>query len=350
MRIGSAASRFGYFAMARGLDINADYNDIEDDGGGGGSGEDMRVTEWEDGLPSADDLTPLSQPLIPAELASAFSITPEPSRTLLDVHRATQTTVSSLRRQPNAFGTATATASHRRIPSFAVPVAVEDRGIAGMEEEEGEGDGDGYGDGGGTSGSSSSAAAEAEAEDRAGGALLAQMSDLQQQQASRDQGGARRGDVGVAKRARLVWTPQLHRRFVEVVAHLGVANAVPKTIMQLMNVEGLTRENVASHLQKYRLYLKRTHGHEDAGTPAGPSPSASFASSAYLRQPQPRLPTPADGSGSLVRVAQAPTSSHAILVPQPVRHGGERPMGWQIGNSSNAAVPHRARVAPNNSS
>jgi hypothetical protein len=29
--------------------------------------------------------------------------------------------------------------------------------------------------------------------------------------------------------------------------------AVPKTIMQMMNVEGLTRENVASHLQKYRL-------------------------------------------------------------------------------------------------
>ena len=24
-----------------------------------------------------------------------------------------------------------------------------------------------------------------------------------------------------------------------------------------MNVEGMTRENVASHLQKYRLYLKR---------------------------------------------------------------------------------------------
>ena len=33
--------------------------------------------------------------------------------------------------------------------------------------------------------------------------------------------------------------------------------AVPKTIMHLMNVEGLTRENVASHLQKYRLQLKK---------------------------------------------------------------------------------------------
>lgn len=38
---------------------------------------------------------------------------------------------------------------------------------------------------------------------------------------------------------------------------LGVKNAVPKTILQLMNVEGLTRENVASHLQKYRILLKR---------------------------------------------------------------------------------------------
>ncbi|KAG1365490.1 transcription factor MYBC1 [Cocos nucifera] len=74
-----------------------------------------------------------------------------------------------------------------------------------------------------------------------------------------DPGGA--GDEGAAartlKRPRLVWTPQLHKRFVDAVAHLGIKNAVPKTIMQLMGVDGLTRENVASHLQKYRLYLKR---------------------------------------------------------------------------------------------
>ncbi|EEH54780.1 g2-like myb-family transcription factor [Micromonas pusilla CCMP1545] len=67
-------------------------------------------------------------------------------------------------------------------------------------------------------------------------------------------------DAQALKRPRLVWTPPLHKRFVDAVSHLGIRNAVPKTIMQLMNVDGLTRENVASHLQKYRLYLKRLHG------------------------------------------------------------------------------------------
>ncbi|KAJ8770378.1 hypothetical protein K2173_014991 [Erythroxylum novogranatense] len=71
------------------------------------------------------------------------------------------------------------------------------------------------------------------------------------------------------KRPRLVWTPQLHKRFVDAVAHLGIKNAVPKTIMQLMSVDGLTRENVASHLQKYRLYLKRMQGLSSGGGNGG---------------------------------------------------------------------------------
>lgn len=80
-------------------------------------------------------------------------------------------------------------------------------------------------------------------------------------------GGGAAGDepARTLKRPRLVWTPQLHKRFVDAVAHLGIKNAVPKTIMQLMSVDGLTRENVASHLQKYRLYLKRMQGLSGSG-------------------------------------------------------------------------------------
>ncbi|XVE95717.1 hypothetical protein REPUB_Repub02eG0123400 [Reevesia pubescens] len=88
---------------------------------------------------------------------------------------------------------------------------------------------------------------------------------------SGDFGSGAAGDepARTLKRPRLVWTPQLHKRFVDAVAHLGIKNAVPKTIMQLMSVDGLTRENVASHLQKYRLYLKRMQGLSGGGGGGG---------------------------------------------------------------------------------
>ncbi|XP_073149938.1 two-component response regulator ARR12-like isoform X2 [Henckelia pumila] len=64
-------------------------------------------------------------------------------------------------------------------------------------------------------------------------------------------------DPSTQKKPRVVWSIELHRKFVAAVNHLGIEKAVPKRILDMMNVEGLTRENVASHLQKYRLYLKR---------------------------------------------------------------------------------------------
>ncbi|MQM11393.1 hypothetical protein Taro_044303 [Colocasia esculenta] len=98
-------------------------------------------------------------------------------------------------------------------------------------------------------------------------------------------GGSGPGDepARTLKRPRLVWTPQLHKRFVDAVAHLGIKNAVPKTIMQLMNVDGLTRENVASHLQKYRLYLKRMQGLPSGAAGAGgPALAAADAATEHL--------------------------------------------------------------------
>ncbi|WVZ67243.1 LOW QUALITY PROTEIN: hypothetical protein U9M48_016349 [Paspalum notatum var. saurae] len=193
--------------------------------------DDERVMEWETGLPGSDELTPLSQPLVPPGLAAAFRITPEPGRTLLDVHRASAATAATV-----VF----------------------------------------FGGGGG------------------GGSSFPPYADHQQAAAA---AAAPADPTSNSKRPRLVWTPQLHKRFVDVVAHLGIKNAVPKTIMQLMNVEGLTRENVASHLQKYRLYVKRIRD-------GGPSPSSDliFASTpvphSLIRQqdhPHPQqqvVPTP----------------------------------------------------------
>ncbi|KAJ4884003.1 Two-component response regulator ARR11 [Raphanus sativus] len=61
-----------------------------------------------------------------------------------------------------------------------------------------------------------------------------------------------------SKKARVVWSFELHQKFVNAVNQIGCDHkAGPKKILDLMNVPWLTRENVASHLQKYRLYLSR---------------------------------------------------------------------------------------------
>ncbi|KAJ4973048.1 hypothetical protein NE237_006222 [Protea cynaroides] len=67
-------------------------------------------------------------------------------------------------------------------------------------------------------------------------------------------------DPCASKKPRVVWSVELHQQFVSAVNQLGIDKAVPKRILELMNVPGLTRENVASHLQKFRLYLKRLSG------------------------------------------------------------------------------------------
>ncbi|XP_076898861.1 transcription factor PCL1-like [Bidens hawaiensis] len=204
---------------------------------------DDRVSEWEVGLPTVDDLMPLSQSLVPAELASAFSITPEPHRSMTDVNRASQNTLSNLRGQSVKQSN---NKSLNGFKSFADhdKIIIDDMVLEGEETVDLTIDG-----------SDSRKLRRVDSGCGGGGA------------GGEEADSARADDSSAltSKRPRLVWTPQLHKRFVDVVAHLGVKNAVPKTIMQLMNVEGLTRENVASHLQKYRLYLKRMQGLSNEG-------------------------------------------------------------------------------------
>ncbi|XP_057861318.1 two-component response regulator ORR21 [Cryptomeria japonica] len=75
-----------------------------------------------------------------------------------------------------------------------------------------------------------------------------------------DDGEQDNEDPSASKKPRVVWSVELHQQFVSAVNQLGIDKAVPKRILELMSVQGLTRENVASHLQKYRLYLKRLSG------------------------------------------------------------------------------------------
>ncbi|XP_042434818.1 probable transcription factor GLK1 isoform X1 [Zingiber officinale] len=58
------------------------------------------------------------------------------------------------------------------------------------------------------------------------------------------------------RKAKVDWTPELHRRFVQAVEQLGIDKALPSRILELMGIDCLTRHNIASHLQKYRSHRK----------------------------------------------------------------------------------------------
>ncbi|XP_052117567.1 transcription factor HHO5 [Arachis duranensis] len=60
------------------------------------------------------------------------------------------------------------------------------------------------------------------------------------------------------RKQRRCWSPELHRRFINALQQLGGAQvATPKQIRELMQVESLTNDEVKSHLQKYRLHVRK---------------------------------------------------------------------------------------------
>ncbi|RLN07867.1 uncharacterized protein C2845_PM11G20690 [Panicum miliaceum] len=101
---------------------------------------------------------------------------------------------------------------------------------------------------------------------------------------AKDKGSSKKGSKGgeegqsqaPGRKPRRCWAPELHRRFLQALQQLGGSHAAtPKQIRELMKVDGLTNDEVKSHLQKYRLHTRRpnaTATAQSAGTGAAPAP------------------------------------------------------------------------------
>lgn len=64
-----------------------------------------------------------------------------------------------------------------------------------------------------------------------------------------------------SRKVRRCWSTELHRQFVAALNQLGGPEvATPKQIRELMKLDGLTNDEVKSHLQKYRLHNRRAPG------------------------------------------------------------------------------------------
>ncbi|KAK9091197.1 hypothetical protein Sjap_024374 [Stephania japonica] len=85
--------------------------------------------------------------------------------------------------------------------------------------------------------------------------------------------GQNNGQEAANKKARRCWSPELHRRFLQALQQLGGSHAAtPKQIRELMKVDGLTNDEVKSHLQKYRLHTRRSPGPQHSNGTATSQP------------------------------------------------------------------------------
>ncbi|KAJ6853642.1 myb family transcription factor EFM-like [Iris pallida] len=105
------------------------------------------------------------------------------------------------------------------------------------------------------------------------------------------------------RKARRCWSQELHRRFLNVLDQLGGSHAAtPKQIRDLMKVDGLTNDEVKSHLQKYRLHTRRPNSSTVQSSSSSsaqtsqivlvgglwmPAPEYSAAAAAITAQPMP---------------------------------------------------------------
>ncbi|KAL6985815.1 Two-component response regulator-like [Sarracenia purpurea var. burkii] len=105
------------------------------------------------------------------------------------------------------------------------------------------------------------------------------------------------GNKANRKKMKVDWMPELHKKFVQAVEQLGVDQAIPSRILELMKVEGLTRHNIASHLQKYRMQRRHILPKEDDRRwfhPRGPSQMSYYPHKPVMAfpayHPSPTLP------------------------------------------------------------
>ncbi|KAK4365826.1 hypothetical protein RND71_013706 [Anisodus tanguticus] len=93
------------------------------------------------------------------------------------------------------------------------------------------------------------------------------------------------------KKMKVDWTPELHKKFIKAVEQLGTDQAIPSRILELMKVEGLTRHNIASHLQKFRMQQRQILLKGDEKRWPRPQPRDSVQRTYYPHKPVMAFPT-----------------------------------------------------------
>ncbi|CAF2063072.1 hypothetical protein HID58_072783 [Brassica napus] len=127
------------------------------------------------------------------------------------------------------------------------------------------------------------------------------------------------------RKQRRCWSPELHRRFLHALQQLGGSHvATPKQIRDHMKVDGLTNDEVKSHLQKYRLHTRRPATAQGNGN--SQQPQLVVVGGIWVPSPQ-DFPSPSDVANNKGDGVYAPVTSQAPVPPQSPKRSVERSSG-----------------------
>ncbi|URE22212.1 MYB family transcription factor [Musa troglodytarum] len=127
------------------------------------------------------------------------------------------------------------------------------------------------------------------------------------------------------RKARRCWSPELHRRFLHALQQLGGSHvATPKQIRELMKVDGLTNDEVKSHLQKYRLHTRRLTPMVQSSSSSTSSPPATqfvLVGGILVSPPDYAAATPGNGACAPPDSIYAPVA----LIPSGLKLRNQQP-------------------------
>ncbi|KAJ8510407.1 hypothetical protein OPV22_000841 [Ensete ventricosum] len=130
------------------------------------------------------------------------------------------------------------------------------------------------------------------------------------------------------RKARRCWSPELHQRFLHALKQLGGPHvATPKQVRELMKVDGLTNDEVKSHLQKFRLHNRRPSAAVRSSNTTNP-PIPQFVVVSGIWVPPPDYTVAAPPAAAPCTPASLPSDSR--VQPQQNKQSDRSPTGPQL--------------------
>ncbi|GER53567.1 two-component response regulator ARR2 [Striga asiatica] len=141
------------------------------------------------------------------------------------------------------------------------------------------------------------------------------------------------------------WTRELHDKFVQAVEELGEGRCFPKEILDLMDVPGLTRMQVASHLQKCRNHNWRAP-EERRSNSGSQNPTADLTPSRPRRfGSMPKIAAKTKAATAAAASASKETSRGGGSTTPTAGEGSKTPPGGSDTEVQNGGGAHNVEVA-----